>query len=104
MKEELGIDEEDLEGSAMEAALSSFFLFAFGAIIPIFPFFFWDGGKAIIISCIMSGFGLFAIGALITLFTGKSILYSGMRQVVFGAGAAAITFTIGTMIGTSIIG
>jgi vacuolar iron transporter family protein len=104
VKEELGIDEEGLKGSAMEAALSSFFLFAIGAIIPVFPFFFWEGNIAILISCIMSGFGLFAIGSLITLFTGKSVLYSGMRQVLFGAGAAAITFTIGTMIGTSIIG
>jgi VIT1/CCC1 family predicted Fe2+/Mn2+ transporter len=104
VKEELGINTEDLEGSAMEAALSSFFLFAIGAIIPVFPFFFFEGFQAIALSCIMSSIGLFLIGAMITLFTGKSMFYSGMRQVIFGVGAAAITYAIGSIIGTSIIG
>ena len=35
--------------------------------------------------------GLFGIGAAITLLTGKSILFSGMRQVAFGLAAAAVT-------------
>jgi len=60
--------------------------------------------QGIIISSICSSLGLFMIGALITLFTGKSMLSSGMRQVVFGAGAAAITYAIGMMIGTSVMG
>lgn len=83
VKEELGISADDLEGSAMEAAVTSFFLFCFGAIIPLFPFFFWSGMLAISISGIASALGLFSIGALITLFTGKSLVYSGMRQVIF---------------------
>jgi VIT1/CCC1 family predicted Fe2+/Mn2+ transporter len=47
---------------------------------------------------------LFLIGGSITLFTGKSLLFSGMRQVVFGLAAAAITYGIGHFIGVSIIG
>jgi hypothetical protein len=72
IREELGINKEDLQGSAMEAAVSSFILFAIGAIIPVVPFFFIGGTKAIIISTIMSALGLFLIGASITLFTGKT--------------------------------
>jgi VIT1/CCC1 family predicted Fe2+/Mn2+ transporter len=102
IKEELGINSEELQGSAMEAALTSFFLFAVGAIIPLFPFFFIGGLKAIIFSTILSACGLFLIGASITLFTGKSIWYSGFRQVLFGLIAAAITFGIGHLIGVSI--
>lgn len=104
IREELGINKEDLQGSAMEAAVSSFILFAFGAIIPVIPFFFIGGAKAIIISTIMSALGLFLIGASITLFTGKNVWYSGFRQVLFGLLAAAITFGIGKLIGVSVLG
>ena len=104
VKEELGINSEELKGSAMEAAISSFVLFAIGAILPLFPFFFLGGTLAIIASAISSSVGLFLIGSAITLFTGKSIWYSGFRQVIFGLLAAAITFGIGKLIGVSVIG
>ena len=104
IKEELGINQEDLKGSAMEAAVASFILFAIGAIIPVIPFFFIGGMRAIILSSILSAFGLFIIGAAITLFTGKSIWHSGLRQVIFGLAAAAITFSIGRLIGVSVLG
>lgn len=103
VREELGINPEELKGSAIEAALYSFFLFTIGAIIPVFPFLFTTGYQAIILSMIMSAFGLFIIGAAITLFTGKNIWYSGFRQVIFGLIAAGITFGIGKLIGISII-
>lgn len=104
VKEELGINAEELKGSAMEAALSSFFLFAIGAVIPVLPFVFTTGLKAIILSTIASALGLFLIGAAITLFTGKNVWFSGFRQVFFGLAAAAITFGIGKLIGVSIAG
>jgi len=104
IKEELGINVEDLKGSAMEAAISSFILFAIGAILPVIPFFFIGGYEAVILSTILSGLGLFIIGAAITLFTGKSVWYSGFRQVLFGLIAAAITFGIGKIIGVSLLG
>ncbi len=100
--EELGIDREELGGSAWEAAIASFLLFAVGAIIPLFPFFFMEGNKAIITSIGASVMGLFAIGASITLFTGKSVWFSGLRQVLFGLAAAAVTYGIGSLIGVSL--
>ena len=104
VKEELGINPEELKSSAWEAAIASFILFAIGAIIPLAPFF-WSGGyNAIIWSGVASTIGLFVIGSAITLFTGKSIWVSGTRQVVFGLLAAAITFGIGRLIGVSIAG
>ncbi len=103
VKEELGINAEELKGSAIEAAIYSFIFFAVGAVIPVLPFIFTDGIKAIIISISMSGVALFLIGAAITLFTGKNVWYSGFRQVFFGLIAALITFGIGRIIGHSII-
>lgn len=102
VREELGINPEELKGSAVEAAVYSFILFAIGAVIPVLPFMFTTGMKAILISVSFSGIGLFIIGAAITLFTGKNVWYSGFRQVIFGLLAAAVTFGIGRLIGVSV--
>ncbi len=104
VKEELGINSEELKGSAMEAAITSFLLFAIGAIIPVIPFFFLKGFDAVILSTVFSALGLFVIGSAITLFTGKSVWYSGMRQVIFGLAAAAVTYGIGSLIGVQVAG
>ena len=101
-REELGIDPEELGGSAYEAAIMSFFLFTFGAIFPMLPYLFWNGTLAIILSLIVSAVGLFIIGAAITLMTGKSILFSGTRQVLVGIAAAGLTYGIGKLIGVSV--
>ena len=102
VKEELGINAEELKGSAVEAAVYSFIMFAIGAVIPVIPFMFTNGMQAILISVSVSAAGLFLNGAAITLFTGKNVWFSGFRQVVFGLAAAAITFGIGKLIGVSI--
>ncbi|MFV5703195.1 VIT1/CCC1 transporter family protein [Flavobacterium sp. XS2P12] len=102
--EELGIDKEELGGSAWEAAIASFVLFAIGAIIPLYPFMFLDGKNAILLSVGSSVVGLFGIGAAITLLTGKGVLFSGFRQVSFGLVAAAVTYGIGSLIGVSLAG
>ena len=103
-RDELGINPEELGGSAWEAAITSFLLFAAGAIVPVIPFLFLIGTTAIVMSAAMSAVGLFALGAAITLFTGRSILYSGMRPVLFGLAAAAAVFLVGHLIGVSISG
>jgi len=103
-RDELGIDPEELGGSAWEAAITSFLLFAVGAIVPVFPYIFLNGLNAVIVSAIGSAIGLFGIGTAITLFTGRSVRSSGTRQMLFGLAAAAITFLIGRLIGVSMAG
>ncbi len=103
-REELSIDPSELGGSAWEAALTSFFLFSVGAIIPVIPHIFLSGLTAVIVSLILSAIGLFTIGAAITLFTGRTVLYSGLRMVLFGLTAAAVTYGIGRLIGGRISG
>jgi VIT1/CCC1 family predicted Fe2+/Mn2+ transporter len=103
-RDELGVNPQDLGGSAWEAAITSFLLFAAGAIVPVIPFLFLKGTMAVVASAGVSAIGLFALGAAITLFTGKSVLASGMRQVLFGLAAAAAVFLIGRLIGVSISG
>lgn len=103
-REELGINPEELGGSAWEAALTSFFLFALGAVWPVAPFIFLEGNTAIMVSLVASAIGLFLIGAGITLMTGRSLWFSGTRQVLFGLVAAAVTFGIGRLVGVSVAG
>ena len=102
VREELGIDPKELGGSAWEAAIFSFFLFAIGAIIPVIPFIFLEGRAAILTSLSFSVVGLFAIGAGTSLFTGRGLLFSGSRMALFGLAAAAITYGIGLLIGTNL--
>ncbi len=104
-REELGIDPDELGGSPWAAAASSFLLFAMGAIVPVLPFALVHGAhgtSATWVSLAASAAGLFVIGFFITLFTGRGVLYTGVRQLLFGLGAAAITFGIGRAIGVSV--
>jgi vacuolar iron transporter family protein len=103
-REELGIDPAELGGSAWAAAITSFLLFAAGAIIPVLPYFFVVGTTAVVASIVLSVIGLFVIGAAITVITGRSALRSGLRQVIFGVAAAAITFGVGRLFGTALAG
>ncbi len=98
-REELGIDPDELGGSAWEAAGTSFLLFAFGAVLPLLPFFFTSGRAGVIWSAVASAAGLFTIGAAITLMTGRSALWSGLRQVLIGLAAAGVTYLLGHLVG-----
>lgn len=104
VREELGIDPKELGGSAWEAAGMSFVLFAMGAIVPVLPFVFLSGTGAVVVSLIASAIALFVVGSGITLMTGRSVLFSGTRQVIFGLAAAALTFGIGRLIGVTVTG
>jgi VIT1/CCC1 family predicted Fe2+/Mn2+ transporter len=103
-REELGIDPQELGGSAWEAAVTSFVLFALGAIVPLAPFFFLTGSRAVIASLSVSAVALFLIGAGITLLTRRAVVASGLRQVVFGLAAAGLVYGIGRLIGVSLAG
>lgn len=103
-RDELGIDPDELGGSAWEAAITSFLLFAAGAVIPVLPFLFTGGAAAVVISAAASAAGLFAIGAAITLFTGKPVLFAGLRQTFFGLAAAGVTYAIGRLVGVTLAG
>lgn len=103
-REELNVDPSELGGSAWVAAITSFFLFSIGAIIPVFPYAFLSGTPAVAVSMVLSAVGLFIIGSGITLFTGRSVISSGTRQVLFGLIAAMITFGIGRLIGVNLAG
>jgi vacuolar iron transporter family protein len=101
-REELGIDPNELGGSAWVAAITSFFLFALGAIVPVLPFFFASGLGAVVVSIVISAMALMVVGAAITVVTGSSVLKTGGRQVLLGMFAAAVTFGLGALVGRAV--
>lgn len=98
-REELGIDPQELGGSAWEAAIASFLLFAIGAIVPVLPFIFLAGWAAVGLSIGLSVIGLGLIGAGITLTTGAPLWKASGRQIIMGVAAALITFGLGRLVG-----
>ncbi|MFL6049844.1 MAG: VIT1/CCC1 transporter family protein [Gaiellales bacterium] len=99
-REELGIDPNQLGGSPWKAAASSFIMFCLGAFVPLVPFVFASRKPALITSVALSAIILLALRAAVTILTGRSPLRSAIRQLLFGLGAAAITYAIGHAVGS----
>lgn len=98
ISEELGLSEQNYPNpwtSALSASLST----AFGAFIPIIPFFFTSGYTAIIASFAISTLAHFLIGAAKTVVTGLSPWRSGAEMMVVGLGEALITYVLGLLFG-----
>jgi VIT1/CCC1 family predicted Fe2+/Mn2+ transporter/rubrerythrin len=101
VREELGLDPDDL-GSPWGAALGSMISFAVGAAVPVIPFLFGGGAVITAISLGASLAALFAVGAGVSILTGRSLLFSGFRQLGIGLGAAVVTYLIGSIIGVGV--
>jgi predicted membrane protein (TIGR00267 family) len=77
---------------------------AFGAVIPVFPFFIWHGTTAIVISFAAAMLSHFLVGAARSVFTGRSVFRSGFDMFVVGMGVAIVGYYVGTFIGARISG
>ena len=97
-------DAGDVIGSGWNAALSSFACFGTGAAIPVLPFLVGlSGGVALLVSGVLVGIALMATGATVGVLSGGPPLRRAMRQLAIGAGAAAITYLLGSVFG-SVVG
>lgn len=96
---ELGLNPED-KPSPRVAAVSSLLTFATGAVVPLLPYLF--GFSLLWVALLCGGFGLLVAGALSSRFTPRPWWYAGLRQLLFGAAAAGITYLIGTAIGVAV--
>ena len=106
VREELGLDPKEI-ASPWSAAAGSFVAFTLGAVVPVIPylpFLYGGAGPAFVLSFGVSLVALFLVGAAVSLLTGRSLLYSGMRQVMIGAAAAIVTYGVGRLIGVSMGG
>jgi len=99
-REELGLNPDEL-GSPWGAAISSFLAFAVGAMIPLVPFLVLAHHGALPISIGLTAIALFSVGATLSLFIGRGAITGGLRMLLIGGGAGALTFLIGRMLGVA---
>ena len=100
-REELGIDPNKL-GSPVGAAVSSFLAFAVGAIIPLLPWLFTQGGMALGLSIALGALAAVLVGVALARFTGRSMSRSAFRQLAVATVAAGVTFLVGAVVGVGV--
>ncbi len=96
VREELGIGSQDT--NPFKEGWITGLATAIGAIIPVFPFFFFTGSIAMWTSFIIAMLAHFGVGAARSFFTGRGIFRSGFDMFIVGFGIAAIGYFIGEFI------
>jgi VIT1/CCC1 family predicted Fe2+/Mn2+ transporter len=96
-----GLNPDEL-GSPMVAATTSLVLFATGALVPLLPWFFTSGGGAIAASVVLTGLAGLAVGAVVSRSSGRPAWKGAVRQLAILTAAAAVTYGIGRLFGTSV--
>jgi len=100
-REELGLDPGAL-GSPVGAAVFSFASFSVGAAVPLAPFLASAGGLALGVSVALTAAALFGVGCAISLYTGRGAVRGGVRTLLLGAAAGAVTYGIGRLLGAAV--
>jgi vacuolar iron transporter family protein len=101
VREEIGLSAETM-GSPVAAGLGSLSAFAIGAFVPLLPFLVLTGAPAFALSIAGSGIALFGIGLAVSRLTHRHAIWTGIRQAGLGGLAAAVTFGIGSLLGTAV--
>lgn len=97
-RDELGVEPGRLP-SPLLAGVSSFLAFSVGAVLPVIPYLL--GASALWPAALVAAAGLFGAGALVAQVTARPWWFSGLRQLAFGAAAAAVTYLVGSLIGVA---
>lgn len=100
-REELGLDPAEL-GSAWKAAVFSFIAFAIGASIVVIPYALTSGLPAFITAIALAFVGMVVVGGTVGRLSGRGVLFSAGRQVMWGVGAAAVTYLVGSLVGVNV--
>jgi VIT1/CCC1 family predicted Fe2+/Mn2+ transporter len=96
VREELGIDPEDLP-SPRTAAAASFAAFTVGALLPLSPFLL--GVPNLRLALVIAGVAAIVGGAAVAKLTDRSMLLGGLRQFIAAFLATGMAFAVGHVIG-----
>jgi VIT1/CCC1 family predicted Fe2+/Mn2+ transporter len=98
-QEELGVTPGALPSPWLAAGLS-LVAFALGALIPLVPYAL--GANSIPLCTVVALVALFGAGVASSIFTNRTWLYAGTRQLLLGGLAAAVTFGVGSLFGATV--
>lgn len=101
-REELGVDPDSV-GNPVAASISSFIAFAIGAFLPLIPWLGGEGNGARNASIVIGFVAAAAVGVLLARFTERSMVRTAARQVLWAAGACALTWGIGSWLGANVL-
>jgi VIT1/CCC1 family predicted Fe2+/Mn2+ transporter len=96
VREELGIGEQ--RTTPLREGVVTGTATAFGAMIPVAPFLVSSGSTAMAASFVISMLSHFGVGAARSVFTGRSIIRSGMDMFIVGLGVAAVGYVVGDLV------
>ena len=96
-REELGVDPEELP-SPLLAGAASLFAFSLGALVPLLPYL--VGFPHLAATLVITAVALVVGGMVVGKITGRPVLRSGLRQLLLGGVAVAVTFGVGHLIGS----
>jgi vacuolar iron transporter family protein len=100
-REEIGINPSSI-ASPYPAALSSFASFCVGAVVPLVPWFFLTGVPAVVASISAVTVASVVLGVLLSQATGRSPVWSAVRQLFVSMLAAGVTYLVGRLIGVHV--
>jgi VIT1/CCC1 family predicted Fe2+/Mn2+ transporter len=101
VRDEIGLSAKTM-GLPVTAAAGSLVAFAVGASVPLLPFLLATGATALALSIASTLTALFLVGLGVSRLTHRQPIRSGLRQAALGLLAAAVTFGIGTLLGTAV--
>jgi VIT1/CCC1 family predicted Fe2+/Mn2+ transporter len=102
VREEIGLSAETM-GSPLAAGVGSWLAFAAGAAVPLLPFVLLGAERfAFGLSLGLAGLALFGIGIAVSRLTHRNPIATGLRQAALGGLAAAVTFGVGSLLGTAV--
>jgi vacuolar iron transporter family protein len=99
VREELGVDPDSLP-SPYVAGGSSLASFSVGAAIPLLPYL--VGLRHLWITLALSALSLLLLGGAVARFTSRPAWRGALQQLALGAGAAAITYGVGSAFGVGL--
>jgi VIT1/CCC1 family predicted Fe2+/Mn2+ transporter len=98
-REELGVDPNDLPSPVL-AGTASLVAFSLGALLPLLPYL--VGVPDLPVAMAITAVALVVGGMVVGRLTGRGLLRSGLRQLLLGAVAVVVTFSIGRLIGSPV--
>src|SRR5450755_3816541 len=99
VREELGVDHNELPSPAVAAA-ASLLTFAVGALIPLLPYLVGlNGSRALAVMLGLSAIAAFVGGGLVARITDRPFVRGALRQLLLAGVAAGLTYGIGSAVG-----
>lgn len=97
VEKELGLPYGEIETAAGDALVVGS-MYALAAVIPLWPYFIWSVGTALVVSLVVTGVALFALGVVKGRVARMGVARSGLQVLVIGGASAAIGYLIGSVV------